>query len=529
MKLNIENLESIKSLCDKVPEYDVLEVRENTIKNPTWLHFGAGNIFRGYIARLDQDMLNKGLVDTGINVAESFDYEIIDKIYKPYDNLTLSITLNKDGDFENNLIANLSEALKINSDFNRLVEIVKNKSLQIISFTITEKGYNIYKPNGEFLDIVKEDIEKGIESPKHIMSLVARLLYERFKENSLPIAVLSLDNCSHNGEKLSSSIIEIVEKWVENGFVEKEFLDYLNNEEKVSFPWSMIDKITPRPAEVIEKYLNEKGFEDISSVVTEKHTYIAPFVNSEEAEYLVIEDKFPNGRAPLEEAGVYMTSRETVNKVEKMKVTTCLNPLHTTLAVYGCMLSYESISDEMKDKELVGLIKEIGYNEALKVVVDPLILNPKDFIDEVIEVRLPNPYIPDTPQRIATDTSQKIPIRFGETIKSYYNSEDKKVSDLKFIPLALAGWLRYLLGVDDNLEEFERSSDPLLEELTNTLKDIKVGDFKETEELKNLLRNEMIFGVNLEEVGLSDLVIQYFKELSAGKGSIRKTLEKYVR
>ena len=77
-------------------------------------------------------MLNKGLVDTGINVAESFDYEIIDKIYKPYDNLTLSITLNKDGDFENNLIANLSEALKINNDFNRLVEIVKNKSLQII-------------------------------------------------------------------------------------------------------------------------------------------------------------------------------------------------------------------------------------------------------------------------------------------------------------------------------------------------------------------------------------------------------------
>ena len=61
---------------------------------------------------------------------------------------------------------------------------------------------------------------------------------------------------------------------------------------------------------------------------------------------MVIEDRFPNGRPPLEKAGVYMADRETVNNVEKMKVTTCLNPLHTALAVYGCLLGYDSIAAE---------------------------------------------------------------------------------------------------------------------------------------------------------------------------------------
>lgn len=122
----------------------------------------------------------------------------------------------------------------------------------------------------------------------------------------------------------------------------------------------------------------------------------------------MVEDRFPNGRPPLEQAGVYMTDRETVNKTERMKVTTCLNPLHTALAVYGCMLGYTLICDEMKDATLVKLVKRLGYVEGLPVVVDPGILSPKAFIDEVVEQRLPNPFMPDSPQRIATDTSQKV-------------------------------------------------------------------------------------------------------------------------
>lgn len=102
-----------------------------------------------------------------------------------------------------------------------------------------------------------------------------------------------------------------------------------------------------------------------------------------------------------------------------MKVCTCLNPLHTALAVFGCLLDYNLISAEMKNETLVKLVEGIGYKEGLPVVVNPGILDPKEFIDTVLKVRVPNPFMPDTPQRIATDTSQKLAIRFGETIKAY--------------------------------------------------------------------------------------------------------------
>ena len=145
--------------------------------------------------------------------------------------------------------------------------------------------------------------------------------------------------------------------WTENGKADKGFLEYIENPAHVSFPWSMIDKITPRPDDSVKKMLEEAGFTDTESIVTSKNTYVAPFVNAEEAEYLVIEDAFPNGRPLLEKAGVMFTARDTVEKVERMKVCTCLNPLHTTLAVYGCLLGYTKISEEMKDADLVKLVE----------------------------------------------------------------------------------------------------------------------------------------------------------------------------
>ena len=79
--------------------------------------------------------------------------------------------------------------------------------------------------------------------------------------------------------------------------------------------------------------------------------------------------------------------------------------------------------------------------------------------------RLPNPFMPDTPQRIATDTSQKLPIRFGETIKAYLQDPSLDASSLQMIPLVFAGWLRYLMAVDDAGEPFALSPAPMLDTL----------------------------------------------------------------
>ncbi|MBO4336847.1 MAG: mannitol dehydrogenase family protein, partial [Lachnospiraceae bacterium] len=339
-------------------------------------------------------------------------------------------------------------------------------------------------------------------------------------------------NCSHNGDKLYAAVHAFAKSWTENGKAKSGFLAYVEDGSKVSFPWSMIDKITPRPDDSVNELLKKDGVEDLDPVVTSMKTWVAPFVNAEESEYLVIEDSFPNGRPQLERVGVIFTEKETVDRVERMKVCTCLNPLHTALAVYGCVLGYQKISDEMKDPGLIGLVKKIGYQEGLPVVTDQGVIKPQEFIDTVVNVRIPNVFMPDTPQRIATDTSQKLAIRFGETVKAYSASDSLSVSDLKFIPLVYAGWLRYLMGIDDKGEAFEPSPDPLLDKAQGYVKGICPGD-TDKETIKSavlpLLKDETIFGVDLESVGLADLVVSYFAELNAGKGAVRATVDKYCK
>ena len=211
-----------------------------------------------------------------------------------------------------------------------------------------------------------------------------------------------------------------------------------------------------------------------------------------------------------------------------MKVCTCLNPLHTALAVYGCLLGFRHIWEEMRDEDLKKLIYTIGYREGLPVVTDPGIIRPEDFIKTVLTVRFPNPFVPDTPQRIATDTSQKLSIRFGETVKAYLASDALDVKKLRLIPLVYAGWLRYLMAVDDEGRPFEPSPDPLLETAQAFVAGMKLGEKPDCAGLEGLLRNKTVFGVDLVEAGLADRVCAYFEELTAGVGAVRATLHKYV-
>ncbi len=516
-----------------LPDYDWLKMCAATREKPAWVHFGAGNIFRGFIAGLQQSLLNQKLSETGIIAADTFDYEIIDKIYDPFDNMTLMVSLLPDGTLKKEVIASIAKGYRAGAaypeDLAALKAIFCNPSLQMVSFTITEKGYALTDIRGEFFPFVETDFQKGPTNCSHAMSLLTALLLERYNAGGAPLACVSMDNCSHNGEKLRTGVMTVVEKWLSNGLISQDFADWVQDEANVSFPWSMIDKITPRPAAVVEKVLTEAQVADMPPVITSKNTFIAPFVNAEEPQYLVIEDRFPNGRPPLEKAGVYMTDRDTVNNTEKMKVTTCLNPLHTALAVYGCLLGFSTIAEEMKDPQLKALVEKIGYTEGLPVVVDPKILSPEAFLKEVLEKRLPNPFMPDTPQRIATDTSQKVGIRYGETIKSYIARPDLDPADLTYIPLAIAGWFRYLLAVDDEGNAFECSSDPMLATLQSQLQDVKPGKPESLgNSLKPILSNKILFGSDLTALGLEEKIETMVRKMLAGPGAVRGTLQEYL-
>ena len=534
MKLTLQGISERTQWEEKgyqLPQYDINKMKKATKEAPFWIHFGAGNLFRAFHAGVVQNLLNAGVLDRGLVVAEGFDYEIIEKMYTPHDNLGIVATLKSDGTIDKTVVARVAEALPLDSEnetaYSRLKEIFTKDSLQMATFTITEKGYSLVNGKGEQLKDVAQDFKNGPQKPASYMGKVTSLLYARYMAGKKPVAMVSTDNCSHNGDKLYAAISAFAKAWTENKKAEEGFEEYINSD-KVSFTWSMIDKITPRPDASVEKILQEDGVEELEPVITSKNTYVAPFVNAEETEYLVIEDDFPNGRPNLTKGGLMFTDRETVDKVEKMKVCTCLNPLHTCLAIFGCLLGYEKISEEMKDTELKKLVEIVGYKEGIPVVVDPGILDPKEFIDTVLNVRVPNPFMPDTPQRIATDTSQKLAIRFGETIKAYAADEGRDVGDLKLIPLVLAGWLRYLMGIDDKGEKFTLSPDPLLEELCPYVAEIRLGDTEIEEKIRPILESEKIFGVNLYELGMADQIVSYFKELLRKPGAIRETLKKYV-
>ena len=504
----------------ELPKFNIEDIRRKTHDEPTWVHFGGGNIFRAFPAAILNDALNTGQYDRGVIVAETFDFEVIDKAYAPYQNLSLLVSLRSSGTIGKKVIASVTEALKADEQFDdwkRLVEIFSNPSLQMISFTITEKGYSFNE----------QDLARGLH-PVFAMGKVCALLYERWQAGQLPLTVQSMDNCSHNGDKVKTGVFAYAERWVADGLVPASFLDYLKDESKITFPWSMIDKITPRPHEKVKELLAADGFEDNNYIETEKHTFTAPFVNAEEVQYLVIEDNYTNGRPPLHLGGALYTTRETVDKVETMKVTTCLNPLHTAMSIYGCMLGYTLISAEMQDADLRAFVQKLGYIEAMPVVTDPGVLNPYEFIGDVINRRLPNPFMPDAPQRIAMDTSQKLPIRFGETIKKYLvRGLDKQ--NLVLIPLTLAGYARYLKGIDDNGQPFSPSPDPMLAELQAIVAPLEVGKQEQDYScLQRLYSRKDIFGLDLYEAGLGEQIEGMVSELFAGPGAVRKTLHKYV-
>lgn len=530
----IKDREAWEKAGIQLPGYDVEEVSEKARKAPRWVHFGIGNIFRVFIGGIADGLLEEGALDRGLTCVETFDYDVADKIYAPYDNLGLSVILHGDGTRDYKVLGALAEAVKAQSSndkqWNRLKEIFAAPSLQLVSFTITEKGYALQKADGTWFPFVEADIKNGPAKATGAMAVLTAMLYERYQAGKYPLALVSMDNCSQNGARLRQSVLTMAEEWKKAGYVDDGFLAYVSDEKTIAFPWTMIDKITPRPSEQIAADLEALGVEDMQPVITAKKTYIAPFVNAEKPQYLVIEDSFPNGRPALEKGfGVYMADRKTVNLAERMKVTVCLNPVHSATGPLGVALGYELFAHMLNtDADMMKMARMVAYDEGLPVVQDPGILSPQAFVDELFNDRFPNEYLGDTNLRLAVDVSQMVGIRFGETIKAYVEKYGD-ASRLTALPLGIAGWLRYMLAVDDAGKKYELAPDPMNEEIQEQLKDIVLGQPETfTDQLRPILSNERLFFIDLYKAGVGEKVQNMFREMIAGPGAIKATIHKYV-
>jgi len=237
MKLN---LASIKNVGDwdgyQLPGFDVEAMAERTKKEPVWLHMGAGNIFRIFPAVMHQELLDRGLTDKGITVCECYDEEIVPSVFAPHDNLTLAVILKADGTVDKKVVASMAEAISAATDAERLFEVMAAPSLQMVSFTITEKGYKVADP-------AQRD---------SMMGYVCQGLLRRYKAGAFPLSLVSMDNVAQNGSTLKAALISVAKAWNEPGFAE-----YIDN---LAFTWSMIDKITPRPSPEVAEMLKKDGY-----------------------------------------------------------------------------------------------------------------------------------------------------------------------------------------------------------------------------------------------------------------------------
>lgn len=537
MKLTLEGIKNttvFQKAGILLPGYDVAAVSKKAKQAPRWAHFGIGNIFRIFIGGIADGLLEAGVLDRGLTCIETFDYDVVDKIYTPYDNLGLSVILHADGTRTYKVLGSMAETVKAQSSdpahWARLKEVFRSKELQLISFTITEKGYALAGSDGIYFPFIQSDIDNGPEKATSAMAVLTAMLYVRYQDSRTPIALVSMDNCSHNGDLLRHSVLTMAREWQKKGYVTEDFLAWLGDETQVSFPWTMIDKITPRPSDAIAADLEALGVEDMAPVITSKRTYIALFINAEQPQYLVIEDRFPNGRPELEKGfGVYLADRATVNLSERMKVTACLNPVHSATGPVGVVLGEELYAKMLNtNPDMMKMARMVAYDEGLPMVEDPKILSPKAFTDELFTDRFPNEYLGDTNLRLATDTSQGVGVRFGETIKAYmkkYGSAER----LTAIPLGIAGWLRYMLGVDDMGNTYELAPDPMVPEIQAALSSVVFGNPESlTDQLHPILSNEKVFFIDLYKAGLGEKIEGMFREMINGKGSTKATIHKYM-
>lgn len=526
MKLTLEGIQ-VKTGWESYrrPAYDVAAMRERTKKHPTWLHFGVGSLFRAYPAVLVQRLLTAGLMDTGIIACESYDEELIDRVYRPFDNLSIATTPHADGSIKKEIVGSIAEALKLSEDWERVCEIFRNPGLQMVSFTVTEKAYTLREGNREFKDCVRDDLQHGPGPCENVIAAAAALCLERKKATDKPLALVSLDNCSHNGTRLQRAILEVAHVWKDKGFITDDDVQYLTT--TIAFPCSVIDKITPHPDERMLKEIQADGIDDIAIASTAMGTPAAPFTISEKTQYLLIENKFPNGHPPIEQTGVIFTTRQVIDRAAVVKAA-CLNSIDTANAILGCLFGYETIPEVMQDADVVAFAKKVSYVEAIPMARDPGVLDPWEYLYEALSERLPNPYLTDQPSRIATDTSHKLSPRFGDTILAYYNSPlpMHRTSRLRYVPFVLACWIRYLIGVDDKGNPMELAPDPRLKGLRAALDGIELGMSVPMRKIEPIITDKFIFGVNLAEVGLDDTVLFYFNEMLKGPGAVRMMLKR---
>jgi len=404
------------------------------------LHIGVGNFHRSHQALYMDDLFEThgvkdwGICGVGIMAQDADMNRALNKQDRLY---TL---VEKSGNTASaRIIGSLKEYIFGYEKPQDVFKKMADPAIKIVTLTATEGGYCFHSGTGE-LDLQNPGIQNDLanpENPRTIFGYLAEGLDRRRKAGVAPFTILSCDNVQHNGQVAKRTLLAFcnqkrpeLAKWIEKN---------------VSFPNSMVDRITPGTTDAEREYVRSTfNLDDAFPVVAE------PF------KQWVIEDKFCNGRPPLEKVGVQFT--EDVTPYEKMKIR-LLNASHSAMGYLGYLCGYRYIYEIAQAPEFTPYLKSLMDLEVTPLVGTIPGVNLTEYKQSLME-RFADETIRDPALRICMDGSAKLP----KFVLPSIEEQLERGGPIRKLTLCVASWIRFLNGKDEDGKDIP-INDPQAERL----------------------------------------------------------------
>ena len=343
------------------------------------LHIGVGNFHRAHeefytdqLLRLDPSQQDWAI--TGAMLLPSD--ERLYKVLKNQDGVYTLTICGRDGKDETVEIGSLKDVIWAQKEPELVIEKIADPDTKIVSMTITEGGYNIDK-DGNF-DLSNEAVKRDLANPSEpetVFGYVAEGLRKRKNDGAGKVTILTCDNLQHNGNTAKKAFMTFMKAQ------DPELAAWA--EENVTFPNSMVDRITPatRP-EDIDRLNIKNGTDDRAPV------YCEDFIQ------WVVEDNFANGRPKWEEVGVEFT--DDVAPYENMKLS-LLNASHSLLSYPSFLSGYRKVDEAMKDERIKKFVKDFMDIDITPYVPAPGNTDLEEYKQTLIECTLPGRAFPSSP------------------------------------------------------------------------------------------------------------------------------------
>ncbi|MBD9551873.1 mannitol dehydrogenase family protein [Pantoea sp. PNT01] len=442
------------------PTYDRSNLKTRMV------HIGFGAFHRAHQALCSDKLAEQGS-DWGYCEVNLNSGDLIQALREQ--NLLYTLTEMADDSLQTRVIGVITQALHGKSDgIEAVINAMSQPEVAIVSMTVTEKGY-CHQPASGNLNPDHPDIVHDLQnpdSPRSLPGLILAAIRRRRKQDLPAFSVMSCDNMPENGHVIRNVIVQLAQ------YQDPALADYI--QQHITFPSTMVDRIVPAMTDAAFAALNARlGCSDPVAVEAE------PFFQ------WVIEDNFVNGRPAWEKAGAELVS--DVLPYEEMKLR-MLNGSHSFLAYLGFLAGYEYISDCMADPHFRAAARSLMVDEQAPTLrTQGVDLNA--YADSLI-ARYENRAIKHRTGQIATDGTQKLPQRMLDSLRWHL----QRGSDCELLLLGVAGWMRYVGGIDEKGQPIE-IRDPMKAQLAECVASSEEGEAR----VRALLSMREVFGDDLAQ------------------------------